>query len=181
MCNEKAGSWIVTDPDCVQCCRHSPELGSRVFELAQINSFAGHLDGKPFYQVANGYLFLEDYSEKETLDILGFYGYGDLNEFREAYPDVSEVTYDQLLAEMFFETEIQEYCSEEFSSWNESVSYIQKITGLDLSEYKHKEKESLSNLIRKAEDVLCDQMRVPEAAKNGPEISARFADNENGR
>lgn len=151
-----ASDWYITDPDCLQCYNGSSgATGS--YEFVQINSFPGHVDGKPFFQVAHGYIDLEDYSEEEIQDALGFYGYESMDDFiLQNNPDGEFVynedgtvntmlspgydydTVHRLLAEMFFEMESQEYTGEEFDSWNKAVSHISGIVNLDLRDYYEK-------------------------------------------
>lgn len=135
MTDMEQNNWILTDDDCLQFCRPAPEFGERVFELIQINSYAGHVDGKPFFQVAHGHVHLDEYSEEETNEILSMYDYDGIAGLKEAYSNPSEETVHQLMAEMFFETEIQEFVVEECSSWNEAVCQVQKVVQMDLQEY----------------------------------------------
>lgn len=181
MRSNESASWIITDPDCVQCCRHCPDLGPRVFELAQIDSFPSHIDENPLYRVAHGHLYLDDYSKDEALEMLVLYGYGDWNGFLEAYPDVNTETYDQLLAEMFFETNIEEFCSSDIYTWNQAVEQLQKITGLDVTEFKHPEKESLADLIHHAQEAHLHQTGVPGKGNEVTNPLGRFVDNREGR
>ena len=119
--------WFVTDDDCLQCCRVIPGTDAQRFEFVQINSYDGHIDGKPFFQTARGTIDMDDYSENEIQDMLGTYGYDERPE-------------DRIIAEMFFETEVQEYVENEFRSWNAAVRRIAKITDLDLQDYLKQKK-----------------------------------------
>lgn len=150
--------WIITDPDCLQCCRPTPDLGPNVFELTQINSFYGHVDGKPFYQVAHGHVYLDDYSKEEELEALAMYGYDRLERHSDGLPELSDDEYNQLLAEMYFETEIQEFCCYEFGTWNEALEKIQQLTGLDLTDFREVPKPSLDQQINDAKQKSVSQV-----------------------
>lgn len=157
--------WFMTDDDCLQCCKSIPDINPDHYEFVQINSYAGHEDGKPFFQVAHGTIDPhKDYTDEEIKSVLHAYGYEDLDDFaRQNSPngdadwvylpngkvDVANspsyiIDY-QLIAEMLFETEVQEYVDAEFPTWNEAVDRIMAITGLSLSE--HKEMNSSDMLI----------------------------------
>lgn len=157
MANSPSSEWFVTDDDCLQCCRPLPAANPQVFDLVQINSFAGHIDGAPFYQVAKALIDVSEYTEDEILDALGTYGYKDMDDFvlqnspNEEFIYHEDGTLDrenspgyiieyQLIAEMLFELEAQEYVQEEFRSWNDAVNCVSEITGMDLSNY-HEEPE----------------------------------------
>lgn len=151
-----AGDWYITDPDCLQC--HNGSSGSSGnYEFVQINSFPGHVDGKPFYQVAHGFINLKDYSEKEIQDALGFFGYESMDDLiLQTNPDGEYIynedgtintmfspgydydTVHRLLAEMFFEMECQEYTCEEFDNWNKAVSYVSDLVNLGLMDHYEK-------------------------------------------
>jgi hypothetical protein len=106
----------------------------------------------PFFQVSHGTIDMSEYTEEELQDFLNAYGYEDLDDFViQNSPDDDflyrkDGTVDrtlspsylinyQLLAEMVFETENQEYVIEEFTSWNDAVTHIAKTTGMDLTAY----------------------------------------------
>lgn len=163
MAKEENIGWIITDPDCLQCCRPTPDFGPNVFELTQVNSFDGHVDGKPFYQVAHGHIYLDEYSEDEKQDMVSFYGYDPRDASDAEVLEISESEADQLFAEMFFETEIQEYCCCEFATWNEALDQIQQITGLNLSEYKEVKKPSLDQQINGAKQKSISQEGLDQA------------------
>lgn len=152
--------WFITDNDCLQCCRPEPNNFSdkEYFEFVQINSYPGHVDGKPFYQVSHSTIFPGEYTEAEVLDALTCYGYSDMDDFvLQNHPD-GEFVYNedgslnrmlspdykiqwQLIAEMFFEMENQEYVEHEFDNWNDAVSCICSIVDLDLYEYYEETKK----------------------------------------
>lgn len=148
--------WFITDDDCLQCCRKVPELDPEYYELIQINSYPGHVDGVPFFQVAHGRVDISEHSEEEILDALNAYGYEDMDDFvfqnapseDWVYKDDGSIDREnspgyiidyQLIAEMFFEQENQEYVQEEFKTWNKAVEYVSRHTGLDLCNYKDPE------------------------------------------
>lgn len=151
MAQEQNNEWFITDDDCLQCCRPCPEIGPNVFELTQINSFDGHVDGIPFFQVAHGHIYLDDYTKEEELAAIASYGYDfRFGEHDDGHPELSDDEYNQLLAEMYFEKEVLEYTCKECETWNKAVDEIQKITGLELSEYKEKVKLPLDQKIQAA-------------------------------
>ena len=114
--------WFITDDDCLQCCRPVSPADSQQYEFVQINRFPGSEDGTPLFQVAHGQVDLKDYSKDMIENVMAFYGY-------EECPE------DRILAEMFFETDIQEYADEEFSDWNSAVARIGELTGIDVQKY----------------------------------------------
>lgn len=154
-----ASNWFITDDDCLQCC-NGDSLGTGTYEFVQINSYGGHIDGKPFFQVAHGYISLSDYTEEEKIEALNLYGYENMDDlvlknnsdgefvFNEdgtvnsllspGYDSEAIDTANQLLAEMFFEIETQEYVTEEFDSWNKAASHVCSIVNLDLFDYYEK-------------------------------------------
>lgn len=155
-------AWFITDDDCLQCCRCDLALYPSVFELVQINSYPGHIDGKPFYQVAHAHIDMKDYTQNEILDALGAYGYKDMDDFVFQNSPTNEYLYFpdgsldranspsyiidyQLIAEMLFELEAQEYVENEYSSWNDAVMGVSNITGLDLQGYLDKEDPTIAS------------------------------------
>lgn len=139
MANEPSG-WILTDPDCLQCCRLTPELGPDVYELAQINSFGPNLSGSNFYQISHGHIYLSDYKKEENLEALAFYDYDFDEENIESHLGLSDDDFKQILAEIHFELENQECSAYECATWNQAVDYVQKLTGMDLAQYKEEDK-----------------------------------------
>ena len=148
--------WFMTDDSCLQHCRQIPDRTPN-YGFVQINCFPGSADNKPFYQIAHGNVrVLSDYSEEEIHSALVSYGYSDVDDFvlrnsadakpvyrsdgsldRENTPGY-EVNY-QLIAEMLFESDNQEFVVNEFSTWNDAVRAVSEITGLDLSRYLDKD------------------------------------------
>ena len=148
--------WFVTDDDCLQHCRQIRDITPN-YDFIQINSYHGNSDGKPFYQIAHGSVrVLSDYSEEEIADALSSFGYSNMDDFviqnspgsnfvykedgsvdRENSPDYS-VNY-QLIAEMLFESNNQEFVTDEYADWNEAVMAVSKITGLDLTRFMDKD------------------------------------------
>lgn len=158
--------WFITDGDCLQCCRPLPAIDPKQFELVQINSYPGHVDGKPFFQTSHATIDLNEYKDEEVLSVLGSYGYNDMDDFVLQNAPGGELVYKedgtldrenspgyiieyQLIAEMFFETENYEYTDQEFSSWNEAVVRIEQLTGLDLSKHLETEKEAPAMEVKK--------------------------------
>lgn len=152
-------NWVVTDPDTVQCCRKASEYGPRVYELAEVDDFKNFSSGDKTCRVGHAHIYLDDYTDEEISGFLGSYGYGDMDGLKESYDNSPEVDYDQFIAEMAFETEIIEYDGE-YCTFNQAVEEIEKITGMDLTQYKapEKEKSSLSALISSAQDRAGEQI-----------------------
>lgn len=156
--------WFMTDDDCLQHCRCHPAIDPQVYELVQINSFPGHLDGKPFYQVAHAHIDIKDYTDEEILDALGAYGYEGMDDFVFQNTATNEFLYRedgtldrdnspgyiidyQLIAEMLFELEALEIGNDGHTfSWNEAVDKVGEITGQDLQIY-HEREEGLPDLV----------------------------------
>lgn len=156
--------WFMTDDDCLQHCRCHPAIDPQRYELVQINSFPGHLDGKPFYQVSHAIINVKEYGEDEILDALGAYGYKDMDDFVFQNATTNEFLYKedgtldrdnspayiidyQLIAEMLFELDSQEYTKAGRTfDWNEAVDRVGKITGQDLQIY-HEREEDLPDLV----------------------------------
>jgi len=178
--------WFITDSDCMQCCREIPGENAK-FELMQINSYPDPQHGEPFYQVAHGTIdVLSDYTPEEIENILGFYGYENLDDFvmqtapiqdfvfkadgtvdRENSPGFVDCFIEyQLIAEMIFETEIQEYVEAEYSSWDNAAIYIAGVTGLSIDELL--ENKGLNTTIKNQErkPSLDDQIKAAHE-KNG--------------
>lgn len=152
--------WFITDDDCLQHCRPIPVTDPTRFEFVQINSYPGHVDGTPFWQVAHGTIHIhDDYSDAEIQDMRAFYGYSD-----------DAVLTDQIIAEMFFETEVQEYAESEHSSWNAAVARVAEITGLNLDQYlEGPTHTSLESQISAAKDRKVNTHTAPQTI--APELN----------
>ena len=149
-----AGGFI-TDDDCLQMCRPIPAIDPEKYEMVQINSYPGHIDGRPFFQVTHGTIYIpgSDYSMDQIEDMLSTYDYPPFSEFSR---EQGEDTY-RLLAEMFFETENQEYVSQEFRTWDDAVAYLSNLTGLDLKEYLNNDHKNDLLLVK---EIDADQKEV---------------------
>ncbi len=187
--------WFITDDDRVQCCRPQPAVNPQQYEFMQLNSYPGHVDGKPFYQVAQGTIHIHtDYTEQEILRALHAHGYQDMDDFVMQNASTSEwlcqedgaldrenspsyiIDY-QLLAEMLFKLENQEYVTQEFTSRNDAVRYIASITGLDLRAHLNQElmlvtafeKGQQVNFLTTEDEFLSSQTSLPDQIFLGDE------------
>lgn len=175
MSNEEQSAWKITDPDCLQCCRLTPDLGSNVYELVQVNRFGPEISGQEFFQVPHGHIYLDDYSKEEDLEILAMFGYDTLERHDDGFPDLSDDDFNQYLAEMYFESESLEYSCHACATWNQAVDHIQKLTGLDLSVYKETEKAKSSQIAQttgekpRLNDLIAEaQSRTPGESGKAP-------------
>lgn len=130
--NEPAGGeWIVTDPDCLQCCKIISEA-ERIYEFVQINDYS---DVELGCRVARGTICLEQYSEKEIHDNLHFFGYASMADFEQQNSGISW----RLIAEMIFETNAVSYemvgSPDTRFSFAEMGAQIEQMTGMKLKEY----------------------------------------------
>jgi len=117
-------SWFITDNDTCQCCKVIDE-DKGIYQFIQVDSYEAWDD--PFYQVDNGKIYISDYQDDEILSTLNTYGYDNLQDFVE---QVGQENSNRLIAEMFFESECQEYCKEEYDSFDKAKQNIETETGL---------------------------------------------------
>ena len=118
------GEWILTDPDCCQVRRQFYESCDDLWQLAQIREIC---DGRGhyWYETISQMIDLRDYSDEEVADVLNSYGY-----------DADDPELDAgILAEMFFES-CDDYEVERHAILNDAIVYLERWTGLDLSQYK---------------------------------------------
>lgn len=179
-----SSQWYITDDDCMQCANGDPHISGH--EFVQINRFAGHVDGKPFYQVAHGTIHLEEYSQEEILDALNFFSYENMDALILATNPEGEFVYDaegkidtllssgyepkvvdSLIAEMLFEIESQEFVTEEFDTWNKALTHISQITKLNLRDhYEQSDKDFVVAAKRKTGEVLlATRAELPQIAQ----------------
>ena len=130
--NEPAGGeWIVTDPDCLQCCKIISEA-ERIYEFVQINDYS---DMELGCRVARGTICLEQYSEKEIHDNLHFFGYASMADFEQQNGGICW----RLIAEMIFETNTVSYetvgSPDTRFSFAEMGAQIEQMTGMELKKY----------------------------------------------
>ena len=98
-------SWVMTDPDSLQCVRRAKERGDRAYECIQICEIADQ------FAVSHAFIYLDDYSANDVQEILHVYDI-------DGYPS------DQLLAEMFFETDALESISVPCQTWKDAAEYL---------------------------------------------------------
>lgn len=145
--------WHITDDECLRLCRPIPATNPECYEFIQLNSYAGHVDGGPFYQVSRGTIHIhDDYTEDDLTEILNAFGYPNMDAFVAEYAAPEDLRFRKdssidrehspcymidhyLLAEMAFRLDNQEYVDREFQSYNNAVSYIASVTDLDLYPY----------------------------------------------
>lgn len=125
------GEWIVTDPDCLQCCKIISEA-ERIYEFVQINDYS---DVGLGYRVARGTICLGRYNEEEIRENLQFFGYTSMIDFEQQNYGIVW----RLIAEMFFEANAVSYETVESPdtcfSFAKMGAQIEEITGIDLKEY----------------------------------------------
>lgn len=126
--------WIVTDPDCLQCCKIISEV-ERIYEFVQINDYSDMGFG---CRAARGRICLGDYSEKEIQDNLHFFGYDSMSDFEQQNGGIIWC----LIAEMVFETNAASYetvgALDTRFSFAEMGAQIEQMTGMELKEYYQK-------------------------------------------
>lgn len=119
--------YEITDDDCLQCCK---KTGERSYHLVQIN---GYPDKS--YHISTSTIDLDDYDMEEKTGYLKLYGYDNMKSFLEQNTAGRDVQWG-ILAEMVFETHAME--TEDptrHDGWNEAVSEMERITGLDLKTF----------------------------------------------
>lgn len=118
------GKWVLTDDDWLQVRRQFYEGCDDLWQLAQIRE---NCDGRGhyWYETISQMIDLRDYDDEEVADVLNCYGY-----------DADDPELDAgILAEMFFES-CDDYEVERHAILNDAIAYLERWTGLDLSQYK---------------------------------------------
>ena len=141
----KLSEWILTDDDCLQHGRLA-SLSAPIWEFVQINETP-----KPnLFCIEHAHIDLRDYSDSEKEEMLFTYGYGvensHMGETLAAFCRRFGRSSNQLLAEMFFETECAEFQGDQVHGYQYAVGRVEKITGLDLSQEKRPEKNKKPSL-----------------------------------
>lgn len=108
-------SWTMTDPDSMQCVRRANERGNRAYECIQVCEIADH------FAVSHAFIYLDDYSANDIQEIMQVY-------------DLSEYPTDQILAEMFFETDALESISVPCKTWKEAAEHLGEIVSVPVED-----------------------------------------------
>ena len=144
--------WFCTDNDCLQHCRPTPTIDPEYYDFVQINHFPNY----PYYLVSQGTIDLKSYSEEDILSALNSFGYKDMDDFVFQNTASQEFVYKedgtlnrehspsyiidyQLIAEMLFEEQSLELVTGTHYSWDQAVSQVEQITGLNLEPQKDHE------------------------------------------
>lgn len=123
--NKERGEWVITDPDCIQVRRQYDQECDYLWELAEIRSFEKR-PREDCFVVCESIIDLRDLDDETIENMIDMYGY---NSSDIPFLHKGEI------AEMFFESD-NDFDGVEFFVWNDAVAYIERLTGLDLSEYK---------------------------------------------
>lgn len=167
--------WFCTDNDCLQHCRPTPVIDPEHYDFVQINHFPNY----PYYLVSQGTIDLKTYSQEDILSALNSFGYKDMDDFVFQNTATQEFVYKedgtldrenspsyiidyQLIAEMLFEEQSLELVTSTHYSWDQAVSQVEQITGLNLEHQKDHEllfvsevqKDSTTTYLLTPEEVI---------------------------
>lgn len=125
--NAARDGWIVTDDACNQCCKVISE-SMRVFEFVQMNAWPA---SSTLWSVGHEVIDLNLYSSSDIVSSLRFFGYKDMDNFKEM--NGGEIEW-RLIAEMIFE----ECCADPgnypiFSDYAQAIVRLNEITGLQIA------------------------------------------------
>lgn len=134
------GEWILTDDDSMQVRRQFYDGDLQVWELAEIHENYDSYGGE-VYDVCTAVIDLRDYDDEEITEMIEV-TYG---------RDVETVEHGEV-AEMFFESGDWSETFRYFSR-DDAINELQRMTGLDLSEYRSKvsSDERLNQFMRQRE------------------------------
>ena len=114
------GNWIVTDPNCGQCCNKLNENEYQYVEYREVGDA-----GSEYYWVYKMYVDLKSYTEQEMLSFTKPYGYKTIDELKENYGD----DYRMIIAECIFEcgSSWDYHYNKEVNTEDEAVVLVQSI------------------------------------------------------
>lgn len=129
---EETKNWVMTDDDSVQYRREAVELehdGEKVFELYQLQATRDPADvaskDPAIYGIAHDFIYV---SEIDMQSVLDCYGYGSVDEVREAY---GQDWMDAILAECQFELDagcLENLCERmPLMTWEKAKETIEKL------------------------------------------------------
>lgn len=90
------GPWVVTDDY-----QRARRIGNRAFSLGEVRE--GLFKGARAFFYVSGFVLLDDVEADEVAKAVEPF-YGSLEGLKDAYPDLSEVEIDELVAECVFES-----------------------------------------------------------------------------